>query len=116
MEITQYLLFTITTISGIFAGRIITLLTKDEQKNLQKYFHKIVLPFGQEKVFTTLGIIFAFFSPSKYFFLTAVLIFLYSIPVGSSLSAKNKELLKTAGIFVLAAVAFRLTLWEYYAK
>jgi len=115
MEIIQYSLFSIATSSGLFAGAIISRLTQNEQKNEQAYLKKIVLPFRQENIFTLLGIIFAFLSPSRYFFLTATLIFLYSIPVGSFLFTQknNKELFSTAGIFVLATIAFRLALWEY---
>lgn len=114
MEIVQYILISITTILGLGFGVLVSYLTPDEQKSAQKYFRKIILPFAQEKVFATLGILFALSSLSRYFFLATVIIFLYSIPVASFLfsNKKNKELVKAARTFILAAVAVRLFLWE----
>ena len=92
MEIIQYTLFSITTILGLFLGALISYLTPNEQESAKKYFRRIILPLRQEKVFVLLGFLFAFLSPSQYLFLTATLVFLYSIPVGSLLySQKNKK-------------------------
>lgn len=112
MEITQFIMLSAATMLGLLAGTIISWIAKDEQSKARKYLGKIIIE-RQQKIFSTLGLVFAFMSQTKYFLLTSTIIFLYSILAGSFLfvEKKHKEIIASAAYFVLIAIVFKLALF-----
>lgn len=110
MEIIQYTLITLTTIAGLFLGALISWLATDEIKLSKKYLALAVLPITPEITYAVLGIIFALFSNSTFFSITASIIFLYNIPAGSNLFVEKKQnKLVTAGVaFIVSAFVTKL--------
>lgn len=110
MEIIQYTLITLTTIAGLFLGALISWLATDERQLSKKYLALAVLPITPEITYAILGIIFALFSDSAFFSITASIIFLYNIPTGSNIFVEKKQnkLVTTSGTFILCAFVTKL--------
>jgi len=109
MEVIQYSMVSIITMSGFLAGKIISALTKEEHKHFKQFLEKIVFNVSQYKIYSLLALFFAIASFTKYFFLTTSIIFIYSIIVAYLLATekKDKELLKAGVMFIIVSVIVR---------
>lgn len=103
MEIIQYLAISLTTISGLLAGTIISFLAKDERKPSEKYFKKIIPKIRTETLQTTLAILFIIASYTNYFFAITSILFIYNTIIGSLLfvEKRTKETILAGTIFII---------------
>ena len=112
MEIIQFAGLSMAIMLGLLAGAIISYLAKDEQLKIKNHLGKIIVE-RQQRVYSTMGLVFAALSQTKYLLLASTIIFLYSILAGSFLflEKKYKEIAYSAAYFVLVAIVFKIALF-----